>query len=231
MSSINVIILAAGVGARLGRSHPKALTRLAKGRTIMEEQISGLLRYVAMNDICVVVGFRKDMIGARFPQLARAENADFDSTNTSKSLLVGLRRVGDGDALWLNGDVVFDHRVVGRLVAAPNSCMAVNTALVADEEVKYRTNDEGIIAHVSKELSGALGEAVGINKVAAKDVALLTECLDACDDGDYFEKALELAISRGMKLYPVDVSDLFCCEIDTETDLAEVNVKFTASAS
>ena len=227
---MKVIILAAGMGARLGRPHPKPLTTLAHGRTIMEEQIVGLTRYVGAEDICLVVGFKKAMIQAKFPRIAHADNVDFGSNNTAKSLLVGLRRVGVCDILWLNGDVVFDHRVIGRLAAETNSCMAVNTAAVGDEEVKYRTDDDGTIAHVSKELSGALGEAVGINKVAARDVPLLNDCLEACDDGDYFEKALELAISRGLKLFPIDVSDLFCCEIDTDADLREVNVKFAESA-
>ena len=227
---MKVIILAAGMGARLGRPHPKPLTSLAHGRTIMDEQISGLLRYVTAEDICLVVGFKKELIHAKFPHIAHAENVDFRATNTSKSLLLGLREVGICDLLWLNGDVVFDHRVIGRLVVEKNSCMAVNTALVEDEEVKYRTRSDGTIAHVSKELNDALGEAVGINKVVARDVPLLNDCLEACDDHDYFEKALELEISRGLKLFPVDVSDLFCCEVDTEADLERVNVKFAENA-
>ncbi len=227
---MKVIVLAAGIGARLGRPHPKPLTTLVHGPTIMDEQISGLLHYVPAEDICLVVGFKRQMIRAKFPYFAHVENIDFRTTNTSKSLLLGLREIGDCDVLWLNGDVVFDHHVIGRLIAEINSCMAVNTALVDDEEVKYRTNSDGTIAHVSKELGDALGEAVGINKVSARDVPLLIDCLEACDDRDYFEKALELAISRGLKLYPVDVSDLFCCEIDTEADLAMVNVKFAGSA-
>ena len=227
---MKVIVLAAGMGARLGRPHPKPLTTLVHGRTIMDEQISGLLHYVPAEDICLVVGFEKQMIRAKFPHFAHVENSDFRTTNTSKSLLLGLREIGDCDVLWLNGDVVFDHHVIGRLIAETNSCMAVNTALVDEEEVKYHTDSDGTIANVSKELGDALGEAVGINKVSGRDVPLLMDCLEACHDRDYFEKALELAISRGLKLYPVDVSDLFCCEIDTEADLAMVNVKFAGSA-
>lgn len=39
------------------------------------------------------------------------------SDNTGESLLCALERVRSQDVLWLNGDVVFDHRIVGRMVS------------------------------------------------------------------------------------------------------------------
>ena len=38
------------------------------------------------------------------------------------------------------------------------------------------------------------GEALGINKVVAEELAEFKECLQQCDDNDYFEKGIEFMI-------------------------------------
>ena len=54
---MKAIILAAGVGRRLGRQMPKSLIRLGNGKTILAHQLNGLLRLFRPQDITVVVGF------------------------------------------------------------------------------------------------------------------------------------------------------------------------------
>ncbi|WP_372629551.1 NTP transferase domain-containing protein [Cohnella sp.] len=220
---MKIIILAAGIGSRLGKPHPKTLTLLSNGRSIMQNQIKALLRYVSIEDIYVVVGFKKELIMEAFPDVAYVYNDYFDTTNTSKSLLRGLRKVQNEDVIWINGDVVFDHLVIDRLIREPRSCMAVNTLAVGQEEVKYALNSNGIINEVSKQVENPEGEAVGINKVIAADISLLLKMLNDCLDTDYFEKAIEFALPHGLQIVPVDISDLICTEIDFEEDLIRVN--------
>ena len=43
---MKVIILAAGIGSRLGGYQPKTLTPLKDGKTILTHQIEGLIHYV-----------------------------------------------------------------------------------------------------------------------------------------------------------------------------------------
>jgi choline kinase len=217
------VILAAGMGSRLGRPHPKSLTRLATGQSILEHQVENLTRYLALDDVYVVVGFKNDLVMEAQPALAFVYNDAYDRTNTSKSLVRGLRKLIGHDVLWLNGDVVFDHRVLARLIQHPHSCMAVNTASVAEEEIKYRIGPEGWIAEVSKRVSGALGEAVGVNKVRESDLVSFIASLETCGDGDYFERGIELGALSGLRFYPVDVSDLVCTEIDFDEDLVRAN--------
>jgi choline kinase len=66
----------------------------------------------------------------------------------------------------------------------------------------------------------ALGEAVGVNFVRGDQVGLLKEGLKRCGPMDYFEKGVEHAIAGGLEIYPADVSDLPCVEVDFEQDLA-----------
>ena len=102
----------------------------------------------------------------------------------------------------------------------------MNTSAVAEEEVKYTVDADGHVEHLSKQVVDALGEAVGINLVSGKDKAHLIECLADCDEQDYFERGIELAIQKhGVKFTPVDISDLFAVEIDFDDDLARANAR------
>jgi CDP-glycerol glycerophosphotransferase len=102
--------------------------------------------------------------------------------------------------------------------------VCVNTASVAEEEVKYTVDDAGNIAELSKTVVGALGEALGINYVSRHDKATLVRWLEQCADNDYFERGLELAIEHdGMAVQPLDLSAYHCVEVDFEDDLARAN--------
>lgn len=220
---MKVLILAAGIGSRLGSPHPKPLTLLSNGRSILQHQIKAFLRYFDVDDVYVVVGFKKELIMEAFPELTFVYNDYFDTTNTSKSLQRGLRKLKEHDVLWINGDVVCDHQVIARIMASEGSCMAVNTLSVGEEEVKYTVDAGGCIDKVSKSVEQPLGEAVGINKVDKADVPLLLECLARCSDADYFEKGVELAIEKGLKIKPLDIKDSLCIEVDFVDDLKQVN--------
>ncbi|WP_138274895.1 NTP transferase domain-containing protein [Rhodoluna limnophila] len=226
--SKQVVILAAGMGTRLARPLPKPLTELRDGRSIMKQQFDNIdAAFGETSRVMIVVGFKLEAIIERFPEATFVYNEFYDQTNTSKSLLKALRASGDGGVLWLNGDVVFDPQVLVRvtpMMDANQSFVVVNTAKVSDEEVKYTLDSAGQIAQLSKQVIGGLGEAVGINYVAAQDKAALIKRLAEVDDTDYFERGIELAIAEdGLKFQAVDISDLYAVEVDFAEDLARAN--------
>jgi CDP-glycerol glycerophosphotransferase len=225
---LQVVILAAGMGTRLGRDHPKPLTPLHDGRSILQRQLDGLRAVLGAEvPITAVVGFRCEMIMGAAPDLTFAYNPEFATTNTSKSLLRGLSNSREGGVLWLNGDVVFDPAVLDLALPclqADQSFVCVDTNTVADEEVKYTLDGEGFVRELSKTVVGGLGEAVGINFVSAADKPALIEHLRACDVQDYFERGMETAIeSTGLRFRPVDISEFAAVEVDFETDLQRAN--------
>jgi choline kinase len=226
--SIQVIILAAGMGTRLGRPHPKPLTVLNTGQSIMAQQFERV--HDAFGEaarVTVVVGFKMDLVMEAFPDALFVYNEVYSETNTSKSLLKGLRSTVDGGVLWLNGDVVFDRGIlesVSKHVTADESFVCVNTATVAEEEVKYTVDADGYIKDLSKQVVGGLGEAVGINFISGPDKAKLLARLDECGDQDYFERGLELAIAGdSVQIRPVDISEHNAVEVDTGEDLDRAN--------
>lgn len=225
--TVNAVILAAGMGTRLGRPWPKPLTPLSDGRTIMQQQMENLLQVFDSVRIMTVVGFKLELILEAFPDVAYVYNESYDQTNTNRSLLKALKLSAPGGVLWMNGDVVFDPavlRLIQPLINQDQSFICVNTATVGEEEVKYTVDAEGNVALLSKKVSDALGEAVGINYVSAADKDLLIARLTDCDDSDYFERGIELAIERdAMKVVPVDISQYFAVEVDFEEDLSRAN--------
>lgn len=230
MSDFSTVILAAGTGSRLGRPFPKPLTHLDDGRSIMQQQLENLAALPGSSPIYIVVGFKKELIMEEFPDAVFLYNPDYYETNTSKSLLRAIQRAPAGGVLWLNGDVVFDPKILDELssyLGAEQSIVCVNHAAVGQEEVKYSIDDDGYVRELSKTVVDALGEAVGINYVAAGDRDLLVQHLDKCDDNDYFERAIETAIAEaGLRVKPIDISKFNCLEVDFEDDLARANKLF-----
>lgn len=225
---IQAVILAAGMGTRLGRPFPKPLTPLSDGRTIMEQQIDNLRQVFGADvRISTVVGFKLDLILEAFPDVTYIYNEAYDQTNTNRSLLKALRLSTEGGVLWMNGDVVFDPQVlekVSDLMEADTSFICVDTAAVGDEEVKYTVDDDGYVDELSKQVVNARGEAVGINFVSASDKTTLIDRLSECSDADYFERGIELAISHdSMRVIPVDIGEFFAVEVDFEEDLTRAN--------
>ena len=222
---MKAVILAAGIGSRLGISEPKPLTKLKNGESILQRQVECLSEYIGINNIIAIVGYKKELIMESFPNLLYVYNDFYDTTNTSKSLLAGLNKIEEEDVLWLNGDVVFEKELLPQIIQCPESCMAINTNSVGEEEIKYNLFEDGTIKDVSKAVNPALGEAVGINKIILSDLHQFKANLEKCHNQDYFEKALELSIQNGMKVIPVDISDYLCMEIDFVDDLKQINKK------
>ena len=216
---MHAVILAAGVGTRLGRPFPKSLSVLPTGERILGRQIR-LLREAGVSGITIVVGFKMALIMEEFPDVYYSYNPVFYVTNTSKSLLHALRHLDD-DILWMNGDVVFDGAIVRQVLAeAGGNVICVDRKRCAEEEVKYRTAADGTIVELSKtvDLARAEGEAVGINLVSRAGLPLFVKALQDCEDMDYFEKGVELCLQQKMPWRPLDISAHRCIEVDFNED-------------
>lgn len=227
-----MVILAAGLGTRLGRPIPKTLTELADGRTILGRQVEAVREVWPAGKLVIVVGFKQDLVMEACPDALFVYNDSYDRTNTVRSLQRALEIGPDGAVVWMNGDVVLDASVLARIgeaVDAGQTAVCVEPMAVGEEEVKYTLTEAGTIGELSKVVKIPIGEAVGVNTVSASDRDLLLQHLKACADNDYFERGLETAIANdGLQVHPVDVGDLLAVEVDFEEDLAEANRRITS---
>lgn len=221
---MRVIILAAGKGSRLGFTElPKPLTPLVNGKSILENQLIHLQKHIPLQQVTVVVGYRKEMIIRAFPQLHFVVNPYYFEENTSKSLLKAVAHIDNEDILWMNGDVVFHPSVLQQLFDKKMTCMVVNVGEVGEEEVKYRSDDKGSILEVSKKVVEPEGEALGINYFLKKDFKYLQTALENCKPNDYFEKAIEICIQQGVEVNSLKIATNLCTEVDFPSDLKKAN--------
>jgi len=219
---MKVVILAAGMGTRLGTLIPKPLTSLKDEKTILDYQIEALSELVGMHNIVIIVGYKKELIMEKVPDATFVYNVAYTQNNTGKSLLTALCKLDD-DVLWTNGDVFFDKKALKLLSESEYSGLLVDTKRCGDEEIKYRLDKEGNISELSKQVKNGEGESVGVNLIKKADLPKFVRELEAIDKQDYFEKALENLVQRHeLLLKPVYLGDLYCQEIDFAEDLAQV---------
>jgi len=224
---MKTVILAAGRGSRLAKEVPKAVLKIAQDTTILDTQLRNLSAISAIEDVLVVVGFRSQLITQKYPGLSFVYNDYYDRTNTAVSLLLALEKAYEEDILWLNGDVVFDGGILRLLEQNRHrNLVFVKRGPCGAEEIKYAVDQSGSICAISKTVSNALGEAVGINFITKKDMQTFIACLAECSPTDFFERAIEMAIDRGVSFLPADIGDNFCIEIDFDEDLQKVKAHF-----
>lgn len=215
-----IVILAAGKGSRLGSlPYPKVLLPLHGAMTLLDWQLSLFRQLLPKARITLVTGYQAELLIRSYPHIHQLESSHYAVQNTAKSLLLAMRSL-DGPLLWINGDVVPSKEALKTLLEAPyGSALLVNSSPVGSEEVKYKTHPDGSLSLLSKEVAEAEGESLGLNKVEAHLLPLLIECLEACSDTDFFERAIELAIGRGARFFPVCVAADACIEVDFPEDL------------
>lgn len=227
---MRAILLAAGRGRRLeasGWTAPKCLLPVG-GTTILDNMLDALAAH-GVRDLVMVVGYRQDEIkrhmAARGLDPAYVQNPDFAETNTINSLW-RAREFMDADFLYFNADVLFHRDVLGRLLAAPGSRLAVDRKTCGDEEVKVVLDAGGRVRRIGKALDPALcaGEFIGIAQFARGDNADFVEALRRrnVERGEvklFFEAAVDDLLDRHA-MAAVDVSDLASIEVDFPEDWA-----------
>jgi choline kinase len=208
---MQAIILAAGIGKRLEGLNdglPKCLLEI-NGKTILARQLEALKGM----EVIMVVGYKADMIRKAYPKLKYVTNPDYATTNTIHSL--GLALNGK-DTFVLNGDVVFDGRIIS-ILDQPN-CAAVEFKNVHPEEIQVSLKDKDNIVRIGKAINGQ-GEAVGIYRFSGKFCNKLKEQIKKMDKNLYYEDAIDNILPADFK--SVDIRDLAAKEIDFKEDLEQ----------
>lgn len=163
---MKAVILAAGLGSRLGADHPKGLLRL-DGETLVGRQLR-LLRERGIQDISMVVGHLADHYRQAFPEGVRfIENSDYATTGSLRSLLLAHSELGS-DLLTLESDLVYEARALNHLES--NDLILASGFTESGDEV-FLDAPDGRLRGMSKQrgaLKGpAVGEFVGLCRLSA----------------------------------------------------------------
>lgn len=240
---MRAIILAAGQGTRLRpltESRPKCLVELA-GRPLLNWQLD-VLRSAGITDIHLVAGYRaEDMLNL---PLTLHRNSRFEDTNMVYTLFCALEVMqGDVDLLIAYGDIVYESRVLNKLLACDAPiCVAADKAWLrywssrmtdplADAET-FRMDDNGRITELGCK-PGSVEEVqaqyMGLIKVRRESVTALVRFWNdlknsAGQEGGNWEQMymtdfLQLLIDSGWDV-SASLTDNGWLEVDEPSDLA-----------
>lgn len=113
---MTAIVLAAGTGTRLGAltaEKPKTMLEFA-GRPLIEHQLAAFRR-AGVDRIVIIGGYRDEQLPSE--GVIRYRNARFAETNMVETLMAARTEL-DGDVLITYGDVIFEDRVLERMLAS-----------------------------------------------------------------------------------------------------------------
>ena len=182
----HAIILAAGVGRRLGPHNlqsPKVMLAF-DGASLLARHLRHLRR-AGVAEVTIVVGFAADQIRSSLPELSDGmtvhtiENPDYrEGSVVSLWAARAVLRSG-APIILMDGDVLYDHRLMARLVTSrqPDTLLLDRDIEPGDEPVKLCVRD-GAIVDFRKQPTEAHdfhGESVGFFRFTPQTAAELAD--------------------------------------------------------
>jgi choline kinase len=229
------IVLAAGVGRRLGDLHdgPKVLLDFA-GRTLLERRLRALAA-CGVREVCITVGYEAEAVRAEAHRVAPdmtlrfVENPRFRE-GSLVSLAVQVEALISGrPVLLMDGDVLHDSRMVERLLtdAGREATLLFDPVLEpGDEPVKICLRGDAIVdfRKVPVDPGERHGESVGFFRFGpAMAMRLADRCAARLAAGqghlEYEEAIRDLILADPGAFGIEDVGDLPWTEIDFPQDV------------
>lgn len=226
---MKVLILAAGIGSRLGAGIPKILVEVS-GRTILSRHVDSLiLAGIALEEVTVVTGYRSDDVteACRVLGLKTVYNPRWNTPGTFSSF--AAIPPSDTSLLIIHGDLVWETGLaMGTLNCRGDIAIPVDPRNRADEEAMKAEVLGSRLLRLSKALpvSRSAGESMGMFFVRHHRILhRLSECLSD-DPSANFDDAVNLA--TGFLRTEAWITDQFVWEeVDTPEDLAAAGRKFS----
>ncbi len=229
---MKALILNSGLGRRMGvltAEHPKCMTDLSAGETILSRQLK-MLEEVGIEEVLITTGFADEILMKYCESLACklrftfVKNPIYDQTNYIYSIYCA-RDYLDDDIILMHGDLVFEKEVLEQVVAAPFSCMTVSSTLpLPDKDFKAQIK-EGMVMKVGVNIFDEAMEAQALYKLYRDDwKKWLAKICEFCENGNrnvYAENALN-ELDGAVNIHALDVRDLLCAEIDNAEDYETV---------
>lgn len=232
---MKAIMLAAGAGVRMDpepTGPPKVLLRFG-GTTLLERHIE-ILRGFGIEELVVGVGYQAQAIEREIARLGAQGfvRTVFNPRFREGSLLtlLSLRQaMAGGEVLLMDGDVLYDRRLMARLVDSRHAnCFILDRDFEpGDEPVKLCLRDGGIV-EFHKQIDGVAfdtcGESVGFFRfepaIAAAVLAAAQVHADAGRHDLWYEEAIRDVVLQAPDRFGCeDVTGLPWIEIDFPEDM------------
>ena len=230
---MKALILNSGLGSRMGvltSEHPKCMTEISPRETILSRQLKQVAD-AGIREVVITTGLFRDALIAYCESLdlplsfTFVHNPDFRETNYIYSIYCARAELDD-DILLMHGDLVFENEVIDRILACETSCMAVSTTLPLPEKDFKAVIRDGKVRKVGVEFFDDAVAAQALYRLKKEDwQKWLGKIREFCEAGNrrvYAENALN-ALDGAADIYPLDVRNLLCAEVDDPADLEKVS--------
>ena len=170
-TKINVIILAAGMGKRLGpltKDIPKGMVKLF-GKSLLEMQID-IFKKCGIDDISIVSGYLAEKIN--FPSITYFKNENFSTTSGNESLYCAKQKLNDTIICYT--DLVFDISIIKKMIDFNGD---VGIAVKSDWKSRYVERTLHPISEADNVLFDESGKIIEIRKNIQKPNANIGEFL------------------------------------------------------
>jgi len=235
---MKAIILSAGRGTRLGRltaDRPKCLLPVRDETSLLEVQLE-VLAACGVRDVRVVTGFGAEQVDAclrasrvPFERVSTRYNPFFDCSDNLVSCFLARGEM-DRPFLLINGDTVFEARVLERLLASPPASLT----LAVNEKDSYDADDMKVsldgtrLCAVGKQLPPPTvdAESIGLMLFRGQGPARFRRALERAVREPGAPKAWYLAVvdalARTDRVETVSITGLRWWEVDHPEDLIAV---------
>jgi phosphoenolpyruvate phosphomutase len=232
---MKALILNSGTGSRMGiltSNHPKCMTEISNKETILSRQLKQLLE-VGINEVVITTGPFDGVLVNYCKSLdlslhiSFVNNPVYSDTNYIYSIYCA-REYLDDDILLMHGDLVFENAVLDSILGSEKSCMTVCSGLELPEKDFKAVILNGRISKIGIEFFNEALAAQPLYMLKRNDwKEWLNEIIKFCENGIvkcYAENAFN-KISSKCLVYPLDIADMLCSEIDNSEDLAVVTMR------
>lgn len=234
-------MLAAGVGRRLDQPDgvPKILLEFG-GETLLARHIA-ILRHFGVERVSLVVGYRAADVRAEIARLGAedlietVENPAYEEGAILSFQCLGAAMRAGGPFLFMDGDVLYDQRMIERLVASPHAnCFLMDRATEEGEDPVRLCLRDGRLVDFHKRPTVAYdwwGEWIGFCRFAPDIAAKVAAAADAMVAAGDRAAIYETAIQRVVRAEPPgtfgveDVTELPWVEIDFPQDLDQAHTE------
>ena len=233
---MKALILNSGLGHRMGvitKEHPKCMTEISSKNTILSRQLRQLVAF-GIDEVVITTGYYDKVLvdychALHLPlKFTFVNNPVYDQTNYIYSIYCAKEYLKDDDIILMHGDLVFENLVMEAVIESPVSCMAVSSTLPLPEKDFKAVIKDGRIDKVGIEFFDNAMAAQPLYKILKNDWLVWLNNIERFCENDnrkcYAENAFN-EVSEQCNIYPCDVKDMLCAEIDTPEDLKIVSCK------
>jgi len=229
---MKTLILNSGLGSRMGditKNHPKCMTQISDIDTILSRQLK-LIKKCSINNVVITTGYYDKVLIDYCHSLNLGLNYEFINNNKYRETnyiysIYCAKDYLEDDMILMHGDLVFEESILQDIIKSNKSVMTVSSTLTLPEKDFKAVIENNHISKVGINYFDNAVAAQPLYRLNKEDWLIWLDSISKfCEGGNtkvYAENAFN-EVSDKCLIYPFDVKDELCNEIDNPEDLENV---------